>query len=523
MDGKSHLKSWVVLAAFLLVITATATGEVIYVDADANGLNDGSSWENAYNELSVALADANFSPKPVEILVAQGIYKPDQGVGITPDDRTATFQLINGVSLQGGYAGVGEADPNARDIELYETILSGDLAGNDVFVSDLSLVYTDPCRSENSFHVVTGSETDKTAFLDGFTICGGNTKDSTEFYGGGIYNYEGDPTITNCTFSANSYGAMFNYRSTSILISCRFIRNADGGIRNNESDSTIENCVFLENGGNGIYNKDSNPKVTNCIFIGNRGIYGGGMWNDGGNPIVSGCLFTGNRVSRYGGAILNEGWLRISNCAFIGNSADLGGGILNRNDLRISNCTFVGNRGGGICNEGFTQTSNCIFWGNTPYQLLANIPELLIATYSNVQDGWPGEGNMDIDPCFVEQGYWDDPCNTPYQDWDDIWIDGDYHLKSQTGRWEPLTKMWIQDDVTSPCIDAGDPMSPIGLETFPNGGIINMGAYGGTAEASKSYFGEPVCEIIVAGDVNGDCRVNFLDFQIMALHWLEER
>jgi hypothetical protein len=76
------------------------------------------------------------------------------------------------------------------------------------------------------------------------------------------------------------------------------------------------------------------------------------------------------------------------------------------------------------------------------------------------------------------------------------------------------------DEVTSPCIDVGDPMSPIGLEPFPNGGVVNMGAYGGTAEASKSYFGELPCESIVAGDINGDCAVDFKDFVLMALHWL---
>jgi hypothetical protein len=65
-------------------------------------------------------------------------------------------------------------------------------------------------------------------------------------------------------------------------------------------------------------------------------------------------------------------------------------------------------------------------------------------------------------------------------------------------------------------------MSPVGLEPFPNGGIINMGAYGATTKASKSYFGKPPCEIIVAGDVNGDCLVNFLDFRLMALHWCED-
>jgi hypothetical protein len=64
--------------------------------------------------------------------------------------------------------------------------------------------------------------------------------------------------------------------------------------------------------------------------------------------------------------------------------------------------------------------------------------------------------------------------------------------------------------------------SPIGYEPFPNGGRINMGAYGGTSEASKSYFGKPVCETIVAGDINGDCKVDEADLEIMMLHWLEE-
>jgi len=99
---------------------------------------------------------------------------------------------------------------------------------------------------------------------------------------------------------------------------------------------------------------------------------------------------------------------------------------------------------------------------------------------------------------------------------------GDYHLKSQAGRWDPATKTWVKDDVTSPCIDAGDPSSPMGQESFPNGGLVNLGAYGGTAQASKSYFGKPTCEIIAAGDVNGDCRVDFLDMQLMAIHWLED-
>ena len=65
-------------------------------------------------------------------------------------------------------------------------------------------------------------------------------------------------------------------------------------------------------------------------------------------------------------------------------------------------------------------------------------------------------------------------------------------------------------------------MGPIGCELFPNGGFINIGAYGGTSKASKSYFAEPVCEAIVAGDINGDGHVNRADLEIMALHWTDD-
>ena len=90
---------------------------------------------------------------------------------------------------------------------------------------------------------------------------------------------------------------------------------------------------------------------------------------------------------------------------------------------------------------------------------------------------------------------------------------------SQAGRWDAISETWMADDVTSPCIDAGDPNSPIGLEPFPNGGMVNSGVYGGTVEASKSYFGEPVCNTIMAGDVNGDCKVDSTDIEILLRHW----
>lgn len=103
------------------------------------------------------------------------------------------------------------------------------------------------------------------------------------------------------------------------------------------------------------------------------------------------------------------------------------------------------------------------------------------------------EGNLDADPCFVDPGYWD--ANETVSDTnDDCFVAGDYHLKSQAGHWDPTRETWVPDDVTGPCIDTGDPNTPIGLEPFPNGDRINMGAY----------------------------QVNYLNLAYIANHWLEE-
>jgi hypothetical protein len=174
---------------------------------------------------------------------------------------------------------------------------------------------------------------------------------------------------------------------------------------------------------------------------------------------------------------------------------------------------------------------NCILWHNRAVGVYDEKAQIeigygdIVTSYNCIENSsgtFGGIGNIGNDPCFAELGYWDSN-GTLGDVSDDSWIDGDYHLKSQSGRWAPKTRTWVKDDITSPCVDAGDPSSPIGLEPFPNGGRINMGAYGGTAEASKSYFGEPICETIVAGDINGDCKVDFSDLAFMAIHWLDHQ
>ncbi|MCP4589624.1 MAG: hypothetical protein GY842_02660, partial [bacterium] len=130
--------------------------------------------------------------------------------------------------------------------------------------------------------------------------------------------------------------------------------------------------------------------------------------------------------------------------------------------------------------------------------------------YSDVRGGRRSiaEDTINIDPLFAAPGHWVDPNDLGVEaDPNDpraVWVEGDYHLKSEAGRWDVVTQSWVLDDVTSPCIDAGDPASLIDNEPAPHGERINMGAYGGTAEASKSIVVGPPPEAGIAGDLDGD-------------------
>jgi hypothetical protein len=233
---------------------------IIFVDDDADGANDGSSWPDAFANLQDALAVANYGD---EIWVAGGVYKPDcnsanpNGSG----DRRTTFQLINGVAIYGGYAGFGEAEPNERNAALYETVLSGDLNEDDGpdFANN----------SENSYHVVTGSGADAAATLDGFTITGGNANGMGSFdTGAGLYIATGTPTIRNCLLSDNSSS------------------NRAGGVYNDLCNLTISNLT--------IQNSVAAPNEPNAGLISSSNInLQGGLALEAGRLDVLSSLFDG--------------------------------------------------------------------------------------------------------------------------------------------------------------------------------------------------------------------------------------
>ena len=542
MKGKANHVVWLLCVLFLVgAVCTAAAGRVICVDADASGANDGSSWADAYNYLQDALADASTAEKPVEIHVAQGLYKPDRGAGFTLGDRGASFQLINGVILRGGFAGVGLADPDARNFEIYETILSGDLAGDDIDVISPSDLSDEATRSDNSRTIVGILDSEATIELDGLTVAAGGT---------GIHKFaRGGLTISNCTFKGNSRDSIDNLRGVLTIASCTFQSNQRHAVSHRGDDLTLTDCLFDSNWGTwgvGIDCHAHSSEVTlrDCTFTGNVAAgWAAAVDCHAERLALYNCQFTGNVAGRTACvSAMVHGDFVAKNCTFTGN---IGGAIDHTSGrLIVSNCVLAGNRGQAIESHGQHVTirnctfsdnytdrdgsaldiwrepkvSNCIFWANSSPAIKIR-PEGAVMDYCNVEGGWPGVGNIDVDPGFVALGYWE-LNGTPDDPNDDFWVGGDYRLLSQAGRWDPDSESWVLDDATSPCIDAGDPNGPIGVEPFPNGGRVNMGAYGAGNKAGKSYFGEPVCETIIAGDINGDCVVDFEDLMIIISHWM---
>ncbi|MHC4621370.1 MAG: right-handed parallel beta-helix repeat-containing protein, partial [Planctomycetota bacterium] len=332
---------------------------VIYVDTDANGANDGSSWADAFNYLQDGLAAAKYGD---EIRVAEGIYKPNQN-SLHPDgtgDRDATFQLVSGVAVRGGYAGFGEPDPNVRDTELYETILSGDLDGNDADVNEPSDLPSEPTRGENSYHIVTSISSNQTTLLDGFTVTGGNANSDGHWEGAGVYLSNSTVEIMNCSISGNKAfrgGGVLCRGGSPTIIHCTITGNVAG--TKNSWDSR----------GGGILCSGSGPVITECIISENftlgRWAEGGGIYGCGGP--ISNCTITGNWVrDRGGGLAFCTG--PITNCTISNNTAHRDSGGLTFCDGPITNCTISGNcaqqedTGGlGACDGPIT---NCIITGN---------------------------------------------------------------------------------------------------------------------------------------------------------------
>ena len=268
------------------------------------------------------------------------------------------------------------------------------------------------------------------------------------------------------------------------------ITGAQKGIYCYEASPTIQKCRIIENNANGIeLYWSSNPSIANCEIVcnGNTGIemlLNSGRYKFYNYPVINNCVIAANHFNGISGGM-----------------------------PAIINCTIAANYQRGISSIEPIIRNSIVYYNSLSSDVIQIESDCAFINYSNIQGGWPDGNNIDKDPCFTEVGFWD-VNGTPELVDDDFWFAGDYHLKSQAGRWDQNCKSCVQDEVTSPCIDAGDPNSDCCQEVWPHGKRINMGAYGGTSEASLSPS-----DIGDIRDLNNDDLITWEDILILTGKW----
>ncbi len=396
--------------------------------------------------------------------------------------------------------------------------------------------------------------------LEGFTITGGTGRHSpvppTVLGGGGMFNLGSSPTVTDCIFVGNTAvdgehsargGGMYNLNGSSPTVTgCLFTRNtatATGGMYNIEGSSPLViDCDFIENsatGQAGMTNGFNNPTIVGCRFIRNTAtqsnLVAGGILMFQADAVVANCIFVDNSAGAGSGIMSVQSTTMIINCIFSGNHAQSVGGAIANVDgtTEMANCTITNNSGGGLFHNGDGQlvADNCIFRGNEPSQVFGKID----VNYSCIEGGFPGKGNIDADPLFVDP---DGPDDDP-----ETWEDNDYRLQAD-----------------SPCIDAADSSAvPPDIETDLDGNprfvddpdtddtgagncpFVDMGAFeyqegvagccpadfdgdGGVgasdlAQLLGSWGPYEPCPPFDAADFNEDCGVNAADLAQLLGNW----
>lgn len=285
-------------------------------------------------------------------------------------------------------------------------------------------------------------------------------QDCTAELGGGIGVVGGRPTILDCVIERCQAGGTWN-QSRGYGAGIGLIGGSDASIFN----CTINNnTAYFRSLGAGLYCSQSNAWLVGCEISHNSaraGVSGGGVY----------CGGTGAGIT-------------LEKCLISNNTAEVGAGVFTErfDYARLTNCTIADNKlsgnlaasAGGVHSiDGDIIIRNSIVWYNQgeAISLMDSVSPTPVL-FSNIEGNYPGQGNIDLKPSFVSP------------------TTGNYHLKSFTGHLNYGEWSMVNDpEDHSPCIDSGDPQDPVGAEPFPNSNRINMGAYGGTTEASKSFGG----------------------------------
>jgi beta propeller repeat protein len=252
-----------------------------------------------------------------------------------------------------------------------------------------------------------------------------------------------------------------------------------------EDANSVLDGLTITGGYSGILCSATSPVVTRCNVTANRGA-GMRLLNQS-NVTMSYCNVTGNDAAGVDlwatrqGRVVRHSQATFHNCLIAGNRLQ---GI-SSGRVTITNCTIVENLREGVNSISPVVTNSVLYSNGRDADNIQIGGSYATVSFSDIEGGWDGDGNIDADPCFVKTGNWVNGTD---------WIAGDYHLKSRGVRWDSLSSSWVSDDITSPCIDAGDPAyplvdEPVTVTEEPSGQQyvntrIDMGVYGGTPEAS---------------------------------------
>ena len=476
----------ILLAMAMAVALGQTTGmaAVLCVDDDnQTGVEDGSPLR-PFSTVQAAIQAAADSD---EIRVAAGTYAENVVVD------TLAVTLIGGFSggAPAGYAGNQPGDFSIRDPTVHVTTLQGD--GTVAVLRFLR------------FGSVAGWTT-----VDGFRITGGTrgVHLDGEYPSG---EFERFLIKSNVIEGNGGHDPWFAHRGGGIALEGSEIHVVGNLIRDNTADTgagvggaghallvqdnTIRDNVGYGDHGGGLWLGGDGTVAGNRILDNRIGELAGYGWGGGllvvvGQWTLSGNLVAGNTAPSLGGGVFvdegAEAWL--DHELYVGNHtltewAGGGAGLYvdgawdgARSSASLRNCTIAANTSPGTVggNGIFVELSDVVVvdsvvWGNSGGDDFHVEPNgALNVTYTLSEEPWPGVGNLSLDPLFA------DPAN------------GDFHLRSSGGRWDDVVGAWVHDPQDSPAVDAGDPASAFHLEPRPNGGRVNLGAYGNTPWASRT-------------------------------------
>ncbi len=392
----------------------------VRVKGDAAGTpQDGKTWNTAFRKLEIALLEARKCGK--EIWIAEGIYKK------YGDGFCYQFLLYPGLELTGGFSGTeSQKKPEGS---IYATIIDGDCYGNDNEVTSWPPSQQDieDHLSDNAHHVFTLFHCGKGAIstkVEGLTIRNGFAHSGTsralvqEYYDNqpsresmdetGIYYIRGPEPIWDDNYGAGFYLPHGAPAISKCVIKNNYSNRRGAGLFGRSGPNVLKNCLFEENRTNGAEGEGDgggvfiagtkNTTIDGCVFDNNsmlvslpgEGSFGGGVYALSSNIDFVNTIFYENYATASGGAIYNRsGSLKITNCTFTNNGGITipggAGAIHNDTTGNVISCAEI---------------VNTILWNNHESHTSELVGDSFSVSYSCVEGGYAGEGNIDKNPKF---------------------------------------------------------------------------------------------------------------------------